>query len=241
METVKHKRDMQTFQEHRERLKNIAPCTDTTTPHSLGLKHLATRPKKQQLIEDRHRVVAMENRQLMERMTKLMVTERRQPHYERHPSLAETGRKLEVDRVNMENNLLLHRLKTVSPVLDRSEMQRSWARHLKIGANMRRKQLPSHDHMENKKSKASRTVGSMFDSASYMSQLEGSVAENSAEGGLSASPIRTMAEFRKHVISSKKLAAKGGDPEPGGSMLMSGAGSKVRGEQSFEMTHKSNR
>jgi len=169
-----------------------------------------------------------------------MVTERRQPKYERHPSLAETGRKLEVDRVNVENNLLLHRLKTVSPVLDRSEMERSWARHLKIGANMRRKQLPSHDHADAKKSKASRTVGSMFDSASYMSQLEGSVAENSAEGG--QGPIRTMAEFRKHVISSKKLAAKhGGEPEAGASFAMSGGGSQTRGEQSFEMTHSAKR
>lgn len=241
METVKHKRDMQTFQEHRERLKNIAPCTDTTTPHSLGLKHLATRPKKQQLIEDRHRVVAMENRQLMERMTKLMVTERKQPKYERHPSLAETGRKLEVDRVNMENNLLLHRLKTVSPVLDRGEMERGWARHLKIGANMRRKQLPSHDHVE-KKSKSSRTVGSTFDSVSYMTQLEGSVAENSLEGGGSASPIRTMAEFRKHVISSKKLAHKqdGQVLETGGNANISGSRSQA-GDQSFEMTHNAKR
>ena len=240
METVKHKRDMQTFQEHRERLKNITPCTDTTTPHSLGLKHLATRPKKQQLIEDRHRVVAMENRQLMERMTKLMVTERKQPKYERHPSLAETGRKLEVDRVNMENNLLLHRLKTVSPVLDRSEMERAWARHLKIGSNMRRKQLPSHDHVEpkSKVGGTSRTVGSTFDSVSYMSQLEGSMAENSIEGH-SENPIRTMAEFRKHVISSKKLANLGkstGSPESGGGTM--GGSGQPRGGQSFEMTHK---
>ena len=207
METVKHKRDMKTYQEHRDRLRRISPCTDTTTPLSLGLKHLATRPKKQQLIEDRHRVIAMENKQLMGRMTKLMVSERQQPKYERHPSLGETGRKLEVDRVNMENNLLLHRLKTVSGVINRSEMERAWARHLKIGANMRRKQMPAHDHFEKSstlKSK-SNTVGSTFDSASYLSQLEGSVAEGSMDGGQS-SPIRSMSEFRKHVISSKKMA-----------------------------------
>jgi hypothetical protein len=235
METVKHKRDMKTFQEHRERLKNIQPCTDTTTPHSLGLKHLATRPKKQQLIEDRHRVIAMENRQLMERMTKLMVTERKQPKYERHPSLAETGRKLEVDRVNMENNLLLHRLKIVNPVLDREEMERSWKRHLKIGANMRRKQMPSHDHiMDTKKKSPSKTVGSTFDSASYLSQLEGSVAENSAEDGTSGSPIRTMAEFRKHVISSKKLANKNLQET---SIGIGGSGIGAVKDKTFEMAH----
>ena len=43
----------------------------TSTPSSLGLKHLATRPKKQQLIDDRHQQVAKENRKLMEKMTKV--------------------------------------------------------------------------------------------------------------------------------------------------------------------------
>ena len=141
MEIVKHKRDIKTFQEHRERLQKISACTDTGTPSSLGMKHLATRPKKQQLIEDRHQMVAKENKQLMERMTKLMVTKRAQPKYERHPSIHETGRKMEADRVNMENKLLLHRLKVVDPVLDRKKMQHDYARHLKIGANMRKKKM----------------------------------------------------------------------------------------------------
>jgi len=237
METVKHKRDMQTYQEHRERLRSLAPCTDTSTPLSLGLKHLATRPKKQQLIEDRHRVIAMENKQLMERMTRLMVTNHGQPKYERHPSLGETGRKLEVDRVNMENNLLLNRLKTVGSVINRKEMERGWARHLKIGANMRRKQLPAHDHQaKGKKGRgSSQTVGSTFDTASYLSQLEGSVAEGSLEGDGSASPIRSMSEFRKHVISSKKMAALG---RTGGSTVGGGDGARGMGSTDFEMTHQ---
>lgn len=232
METVKHKRDMKTYQEHRERLRRISPCTDTTTPLSLGLKHLATRPKKQQLIEDRHRVIAMENKQLMERMTKLMVNERPQPKYERHPSLGETGRKLEVDRVNMENNLLLHRLKTVSGVINRNEMERAWARHLKIGANMRRKQMPAHDHNPSKStSRRSNTVGSTFDSVSYLSQLEGSVAEGSVDG--QSSPIRSMSEFRKHVISSKKMANMHGGNDNKEQTSRQGGG-----RTDFEMTHQ---
>ena len=51
--------------------------------------------------------------------------------------------------------------------------------------------------------RTSKTVGTGFDSQSYLSQLEGSVGEGSLEQG--GSPIKTMAEFRKHVISSKKL------------------------------------
>ena len=231
MEIVKHKRDIKTYQEHRERLDNILACTDTSTPSSLGMKHLATRPKKQQLIEDRHQMEAKENKQLMERMTKLMVSKRAQPKYERHPSIHETGRKMEADRVNMENKLLLHRLKVVNPVLDRKKMKHDWDRHLKIGANMRRKKMPPVAEVLGQGSKMkSKTVGSGFDSASYISQLEGSVGEGSAASG--GSPIKTMAEFRKHVISTKKMAASQANLNQGsltGKSSMSSGG--------FEMSH----
>lgn len=237
MEIVKHKRDIKTFQEHRERLQKISACTDTSTPSSLGMKHLATRPKKQQLIEDRHQMVAKENKQLMERMTKLMVMKRAQPKYEKHPSIHETGRKMEADRVNMENKLLLHRLKVVDPVLDRKKMQHDYARHLKIGANMRKKKMPpvdevlrsmKHGGSEELSPSKSKTVGSGFDSRSYISQLEGSVGEGSAASG--GSPIKTMAEFRKHVISTKKLAASQAN-------LNGNLSQKSAGSTPFEMNH----
>jgi len=179
-----------------ERIKNVLPCTDTTTPASLGLKHLATRPKKQQLIEDRHQEVAKENKKLMERMTKIMAESRVQKKHERHPSLREAGRKLEVDRVNFENNLLLHRLKVVVPVLNRSKMEQDYARHLQVGANMRRKQMPSLTLKDHGKSK---TEGRTFDASSYTSQF-------ASLDGSNASPIKSMAEFRKHVITAKRLA-----------------------------------
>ena len=44
----------------------------SSTPESLGLKHLAVRPKKQQLIEDQRQKVAKENAKLMSGMTKVM-------------------------------------------------------------------------------------------------------------------------------------------------------------------------
>lgn len=43
----------------------------TSRPESLGLKHLATRPKKMQLIEDRRQEIAKENAKLMSLMTKV--------------------------------------------------------------------------------------------------------------------------------------------------------------------------
>ena len=206
---VKHKREMLNFQEHLERVRNITHCTDTSTPHSLGLKHLATRPKKQQLIEDRHQEIAKENKKLMERMTKIMASHRPQKKHERLPSVNEMGRKLETERVNFENNLLLTRLKTVAPVLNRQKMEKDYERHLHIAANMRRKQLPSFPVGGDQSGKeASKTAGSTFDGGSYIAQSSYGMDEDSAGGG---SPIISMAEFRKHVISTKKMANRGFD------------------------------
>ena len=73
----------------------------------------------------------------------------------------------------------------------------------------------------------SKTVGSGFDSRSYISQLEGSVGEGSAASG--GSPIKTMAEFRKHVISTKKMAASQAN--------LNSNMSKKSGASSFEMSH----
>jgi len=91
------------------------------------------------------------------------------------------------------------------------------------------------------KSKTSKTVGSTFDSQSYLSQLEGSVGEGSLEQG--GSPIRTMAEFRKHVISSKKLGQNSASMsmEGGDSLTQeSGMGQMGNSQASggFELSHQ---
>ena len=228
MEIVKHKREMEHFQQHLSRIRDVKPCTDTATPHSLGLKHLATRPKKQQLIEDRHQEIAKENKGLMARMTKIMASHRVQPKHERIPSKNETGRKLETDRVNFENNLLLSRLKTVAPVLNRTKMERDWKRHLHIASNMRRKQLPSFDTLsDGEKMDKSKTVGTTFEGSSYIAGSSHGVGD---EAG---SPIKTMAEFRKHVIGTKKLAALSSAGGGGGG---AGANSPGSGPE-FQMSH----
>ena len=111
-------------------------------------------------------------------------------------------------------------------------MKHDWDRHLKIGANMRKEEkMPPVDEVLGHGSKMkSKTVGSEFDSASYISQLEGSVGEGSAVSG--GSPIKTMAEFRKHVISTKKMAASQANLNQGS---LAGKGSVNSG--GFEMTH----
>lgn len=69
MDLVKFKREQEYHIQHVERVRNVKRVINTDTPNSLGLKHLATRPKKQQLIDDRQQAIAKENRKLMERMT----------------------------------------------------------------------------------------------------------------------------------------------------------------------------
>jgi hypothetical protein len=89
MDLVTFKRNQEEHQRHLERLRNIAPVVkyvlpnkfsvlifiyslfSTSTPESLGLKHLAYRPKKQQLIDDNRQRIAKENAKMMEMMAKV--------------------------------------------------------------------------------------------------------------------------------------------------------------------------
>lgn len=69
MEIVKFKREQEKHLSHINRIRNMTPMLDCTKPESLGLKHLATRPKKMQLMEDRRQHVAKDNAKLMSLMT----------------------------------------------------------------------------------------------------------------------------------------------------------------------------
>lgn len=69
MDIVQFKREQEYHKQHVERVRSVKHVINTSTPSSLGLKHLETRPKKQQLIDDRQQAIAKENRKLMERMT----------------------------------------------------------------------------------------------------------------------------------------------------------------------------
>ncbi len=68
---VEYERQRKLYKDHINRMKSMRPFIDTTTPKSLGLKHLKLRPKKQQLIDDRRQLVAFDNRKLMENLTKV--------------------------------------------------------------------------------------------------------------------------------------------------------------------------
>lgn len=207
---VQFKRDQEQHRLHLDRIRKMRPVLDANTPESLGLKHLALRPKKMQLIEDRRQEVAKENAKLMGLMTKIMNDKRPQPKYSRPPSLNEVERKMKVDKLNFENKLMLQRLNKVQPTISNSSLTHDFKKHCKAEANLRRRQykpmsLPKDLYKAKENS-------SLFDSSTYLSQHQ-SYSPSSGEKGPSPletadGPIQSMSDFRRHVISTKKAAAR---------------------------------
>jgi hypothetical protein len=126
-----------------------------------------------------------------------MNDKRPQPNYIRPNSLNELERKRNVDKLNFENKLMSERLKKVPPVISKSLLEEDFEKHLKAEANLRRRQmkpmgLPKDMHCA--------SSNSVFDATTYSAQSNYILGD---EHG-SNSPIKSMTEFRKHVISSKK-------------------------------------
>lgn len=200
MDSVKFQRELEEYQRHVSRVRNVQGVIDTSVPRSLGLKHLASRPKKQQLIDDRNHTIAKENKTLMDRMTKLMSSKRQYSHFENINSLNEVERRLEVDRLNIENRLLSERLSTVPPTLSIQQMDHDFKKHLHVMSKMRRRQmkpLSCATGLSNHKP--------TFDSETYIGQNLSMGSQIQSTGLDIASPIQSMSDFRKHVLSTKKL------------------------------------
>lgn len=259
MDIVKHKRDMEHHHSHMMRLRNMTAHIDTSTPSSLGLKHLATRPKKQQLIDDRHHQVAKENRKLMEKMTKIMASSNPIKRPLKLGSLNEIERRHETSKLNYENMMLMERLKTVPPVIDRERQDKDFMRHKVVGGQLRRRQLQPLDAMEPiSPSKSKSLIGNeTFDAQTYLThQSSGAFLPNSSSiasdfgsslggqgplsGGVMADgslvPMKTMSEFRKQVISTKKMAPPPGVNRDAGKVNRS-VNSDNYSDSRFEMSH----
>ena len=139
-----------------------------------------------------------------------METKRPQPKYIRLQSLNEVERKLNVDKLNFENSLMLNRLKHVPSVINVASLEEDFQRHLAAESHLRKRQMkpmavPKDLHKVNDKS-------SLFDSSTYSAQHQNysqmSSDNCSSLGG--SSPIKSMSDFRKHVIGTKKASAHSG-------------------------------
>ena len=152
----------------------------------------------------------MENKKMMENMTKIMMAPKTTYKYTKPPSLNENERKMKVDLVNLDNRLLHDRLTKVSPVIDRKEFEESFRRHVLVREHMQRKFIKPEGHSKGKKGDkgGSVNVNSMFDSATYGANqsdvIQGMGGDSLSMGSaLGGSPIKSMTEFRKHVIAKK--------------------------------------
>lgn len=136
-----------------------------------------------------------------------MSEKRPQPKYVVPVSLNELERRLAVDKVNFENNLMLHRIKNTPPVISKAKFEEDFKKHVEAERVLRRRQMIPASPPKQKPNSSS---ASLFDNASYSAQHENiSGASSTADLGLSSSPIKSMSEFRKHVISSKRLKQSG--------------------------------
>lgn len=246
---VAYERNRKLHKMHRDRISKMKPCIDTTTPKSLGLKHMYHRPKKQQLIDDRRQLIAFENRRLMEHMTKILSEPQQKMRYVKPPSLNETERKLKTDLINLDNKLLVDRLKKVPPVIDVVKMKEDFKRHQELAKHMRRK-IPGQDISPDHKSKSKNksTYEGSLDGG--VSQLGMSSASYYGEQGPMLTPsglgIESISEFRRQIINKKSgggvkkldgLKQKG--TVNGGNSMAFDGGSVVSGDQSkFELVHE---
>lgn len=130
-----------------------------------------------------------------------MNDKRQQPKYSPPPSLNEVERKREVDRVNLENKLMLQRLHRVQPTISVTKLEGDFKKHLKAEENLRRRQMKPMGLPKDMLRATDQT--SLFDSATYASQHEHyGTSTSGIDAGLD-SPIKSMKEFRQHVIAAK--------------------------------------
>jgi len=93
---------------HLSKLKGMKASIDSSTPPQF--RHLRSRLKRQQLMEDRFTEIERENRILLEKMTSILNTKTRDSHLPRPRSLNRELRKRELLRVTAENQAILKRL-----------------------------------------------------------------------------------------------------------------------------------
>lgn len=241
---IQYKRNRTLYKEHLKRVRGQNALIDTNVPKSLGLKHLQTRAKKKQIMEDRSQLVAKDNKLLMERMTAIMTADNLQKKHVHGSSLNERERKLHVQKINKTNEQMLERLSGIRPVLNVKKFHDDFERHKKIGGYLKKKRYgPATLKPLSTQPKFAASTNSTFDAESYISHF-GPESEKQ-------SPITSMAEFRKAVISSKRMGSStaGGAGSPGGTFRSSsqgklqgsqktGAGESPKKEIRFEMTHE---
>lgn len=153
-----------------------------------------------------------------------MNEKRKQPTYSRPASLNELERKRQIDRVNFENKLMIERLSHTRGVINNEDLKESFKKHQKAEQNLRRRQMkplslpkdfnPNSSFQRESKLNPSQSISTGFDASSYITQRYDSSSQDNVKI-IEPSPIRTVADFRKQVISTKKIQHHPAKRSPG--------------------------
>jgi len=125
----------------KKRLASVTKTTDSGPPRAMHMKHLDLRMKKKQMIEDRKQVIANENRKLMEKMTDIVNGKGKSPLFTTPKTVAcslnQREREEYVNRINLDNKIMIERLRKTSGWLDVKKMEEDyqlWLENRKIGS-----------------------------------------------------------------------------------------------------------
>lgn len=157
-------------------------------------------------------------------------------------SLNERERAFYVEKVNRGNEVLFERLKATRPVLTRKEMEDDFNHHQKFLGYMSRKsrfKLP-------KISPSNASNSDLFNADTYSAMTAPGTSPDDPNfgSGLTGSPIQSMADFRKNVLSQKRAPNLNASRQSQSGMKESRSQSQGSEAQAardgirFEMTHE---
>lgn len=142
-----------------------------------------------------------------------MNEKRPQQKHIKRASLNEPVRKRVVDYINQENTLMMKRLDHVPPVINNVKLAHDFKEHLKAEKNLRRRQmkplaLPKDLHPTSPLRNRSADTDRLFDSSMYTTQRNQFMHGSSLESlSLQPSGIKSVVDFRREVIATKRLKA----------------------------------
>lgn len=145
-----------------------------------------------QLSEDRQQLIAHDNIKLIERISEIMSSSQRQPGSFKVIGKNEAFRKRESERVRVENKRMELSLQLVLPILSSAKLEKDYKEH-KIAARTLRKRIIRSKTVDSNVPIDS--TGSLFLTKLCFQR----------EQVLEGHTLSSIADFRRHVISSRKL------------------------------------
>ena len=152
-----------------------------------------------------------------------MAEDRRQAPSGFNSSLNERERRQIINKVNVDNKVMLSRLQGVGPRISKKEFEDDFLKHLQSKETLRRKLRMAGPQSSPSKSRGDSvgvggggggsgvgddsTVNPSFNAEAYLARFGTSVSSSaggSGGGGGGPAPISSISEFRKQVIASKK-------------------------------------